>query len=211
MDSIKRRNFIKNATLGTLAGVIATQTSAKSLTPTEVEGPFYPITPQKDKDADLTQVEGKAGIAKGEIIEVSGQVFDQDGNPVEDVTIDLWQANSFGKYHHPHDNSEAPIDENFQAWAILQSGKQGKFKFKTIIPGAYPLGASQQRTPHIHFKIGKHGFLPLLTQMYFPDHPLNHQDGLFKRKSAKEQALMTAKKLSKTGNHYRFDFVIEQL
>ena len=211
MDSIKRRNFIKNAALGTVASVIATSTQAKMITPREVEGPFYPITPQKDKDADLTKVEGRNGIAKGEIIEVSGQVFDQHGNPIEDVTIDLWQANSFGKYHHPHDNSEAPIDENFQSWAILQSGTQGKFKFKTVIPGAYPVGANSQRTPHIHFKIGKNGYVSLLTQMYFPNHPLNQKDGLFRRKSAQEQKMMTAKKLAANSNLYQFDFIIEKV
>lgn len=211
MDSIKRRNFIKNAALGTVASVIATSTHAQMTTPREVEGPFYPVTPQKDKDADLTRVEGKNGIAKGEIVEVSGQVFDQHGNSVEDVTIDLWQANSFGKYHHPHDHSEAPIDENFQSWAILQSGTQGKFKFKTVIPGAYPVGASSQRTPHIHFKVGKHGYVSLLTQMYFPNQPLNDKDGLFRRKSVAEQKLMTAKKLSNNDNQYRFDFILEKL
>ncbi|MCW8876782.1 MAG: protocatechuate 3,4-dioxygenase [Kangiellaceae bacterium] len=211
MDSIKRRNFLKNAALGSVATVIATSTQAKMVTPSEVEGPFYPITPQKDKDADLTKVDGKDGVAKGEIIVISGQVFDQHGNVVEDVTIDLWQANSFGRYHHPHDNSDAPIDENFQSWAILQSGKQGRFKFKTVMPGAYPLGASQQRTPHIHVKVGKLGYESLLTQMYFPNHPLNEKDGLFKRKSKEEQKMMTAKKLSKDGNQYRFNFVIERV
>ena len=211
MDSIKRRNFLKNAALGSVATVIATSTQAKMITPSEVEGPFYPITPQKDKDADLTKVEGKDGVAKGDIIVISGQVFDQHGNTVEDVTIDLWQANSFGKYHHPHDTSDAPIDENFQSWAILQSGKQGRFKFKTIMPGAYPLGASQQRTPHIHVKVSKLGYEPLLTQMYFPNHPLNEKDGLFKRKSKEEQEMMTAKKLSTNGNQFQFDFVIEKV
>lgn len=211
MDSIRRRNFIKNIALGSVAGVIATNTNASVVTPSEVEGPFYPITPQKDKDADLTKVDGKSGVAKGVIIDVAGQVFDQHGESVEDVTIDLWQANSFGKYHHPHDYSDAPIDENFQSWAILQSGNQGSFKFKTVIPGAYPLGSTQQRTPHIHFKVSKLGYESLLTQMYFPNQPLNQKDGLFNRKSKQEQAMMTAKLLAKGSNQYQFDFVIEKL
>jgi len=210
MKSMKRRTFIKNAALGSVVSVFATRIQAKMSTPREAEGPFYPITPQKELDADLTKVAGKSGIAKGEIIDVFGQVLDQDLNPIEDVTIDLWQANSFGKYHHPHDTSEAPVDENFQAWAIIQSGVQGRFKFTTVIPGAYPLNSAQQRTPHIHFKIGKHGYVPLLTQMYFPDNPLNKKDGMFKRKSADEQAMMTAKR--STQNHqYQYNIIIEKL
>ena len=207
---MNRRDLIKSSALGAVATVIATSSQAQVTTPTEVEGPFYPITPQKDQDADLTRIQSKNGIAKGEIIEVSGQVFDQDMNPIEGVTIDLWQANSYGKYHHPHDTSEAPIDENFQAWAILQSGTEGRYKIKTVLPGAYPLNSKNQRTPHIHLKISKLGYDSLLTQMYFPDHPLNEKDGLFRRKSKLEQVMMTAKKQGK-GHQYRYDIIIERL
>lgn len=207
---MKRRTLIKSTALGAVSMLTATNIQAQMTTPAEVEGPFYPITPQKDQDANLTKVAGKSGTAKGQIIEISGQVFDQDSNPIEDVTIDLWQANSFGKYHHPHDTSDAPVDENFQAWAIIQSGHQGRFKIKTVLPGAYPLNSKNQRTPHIHLKVSKLGYDSLLTQMYFPNHPLNEKDGLFKRKSKKEQQMMTAIKLNEN-HHYRYDIFIEKI
>lgn len=207
---MKRRAMIKKTVLGTVATLAAGNTLAQMSTPTEMEGPFYPITPQKDQDLDLTRVKGKTGVAKGEIIEVYGQVFDQNMNPIEDVTIDLWQANSHGKYHHPHDTSEAPVDENFQGWAIIQSRTNGKFKFKTVIPGAYPLNTSRQRTPHIHFKISKLGYDSLLTQMYFPNHPLNKKDGLFNHKSKEEQVMMTAKKQGYS-SQYRYDIILEKV
>lgn len=210
MKNISRRSAIKNTIAGTITAAISLPSLAKSITPQEVEGPFYPITPQKDQDADLTKVAGQNGVAKGEIIEIFGKVLDQDLQPIEDVTIDLWQANHFGKYHHPHDTSDAPIDNNFQAWAILQSGINGRYKFKTVIPGAYPLGENQQRTPHIHLKISKKGYDSLLTQMYFPDHPLNQQDGLFKRKSLQEQAMMTAVRKGNS-NQYQYNIIIEKL
>lgn len=210
MKNISRRSVIKNTIAGTITAAISLPSLAKSITPQEVEGPFYPITPQKDQDADLTKVAGQNGVAKGEIIEIFGKVLDQDLQPIEDVTIDLWQANHFGKYHHPHDTSDAPIDNNFQAWAILQSGINGSYKFKTVIPGAYPLGENQQRTPHIHLKISKKGYDSLLTQMYFPDHPLNQQDGLFKRKSLQEQAMMTAVRKGNS-NQYQYNIIIEKL
>ena len=209
MSTNQRRTFIKNAIVGSIAGVFASQAQAQIATPTQPEGPFYPITPQKDKDADLTRVAGKTGIAKGEIIDIFGQVMDQAGNPIENATIDLWQANSYGKYHHPHDNSEAPFDEHFQAWAILQSGDRGEFKFRTVMPGAYPLGAKDQRTPHIHLKIGKHGYVPLLTQMYFPDHPLNSKDGLYTRHSRQERSMLTTQRTAQK-EVYRYDIVLEK-
>jgi len=210
MNSIKRRNFIKTAILGSLASVLTAKAQANMATPRDAQGPFYPITPQKDKDADLTKVKGKSGTAKGQVIEIFGQVLDQDLNPIEDVTIDLWQANTFGKYHHPHDDSEAPIDENFQSWAILQSGTEGKFRFKTVMPGAYPLNSPDQRTPHIHFKISKFGYHSLLTQLYFPDQPLNDKDGLYGSKSKEQQVMMTAKTTAQK-NVLKYDIILAKV
>ena len=210
MNKLTRRNFLKKTLIGTTAGIISPSLFAQSSTPSEVEGPFYPITPQKDKDFDLTRVEGKTGRAKGEIIHVQGQVLDQSLSPIEDVTIDLWQANSFGKYHHPHDTSSEPVDEHFQAWAIIKSGHQGRFNFVSVMPGAYG-NPGFQRTPHIHLKISKLGYEPLLTQMYFPDHPLNGQDGLYRRRTREEQALMTAKNLSDNPLKFEYRIILESV
>ncbi len=211
MKADNRRAFLKKSLLGTLGAVVAGSVNAQTSTPRDAEGPFYPITPQKDKDADLTKVVGKLGTAKGTIIEIYGQVLDTNLQPIEGATIDLWQANSFGKYHHPHDNSDAPIDEHFQSWAIIQSGKEGKFRFKTVMPGAYPYQAKpeDQRTPHIHMKIGKHGYEPVLTQMYFPDQEQNKTDGLYQRKTAEQQAMMTAQYTEKE-NQFLYNIFLEK-
>ena len=212
MKSNNRRSFLKKSLLGTMGAVVAGNVCAQTSTPRDAEGPFYPITPQKDKDADLTKVAGKSGTAKGTVIEIHGQVLDTNLNPVEDASIDLWQANSFGKYHHPHDDSDAPIDEHFQSWAIIQSGKGGKFRFKTIMPGAYPyqVKPEDQRTPHIHMKIGKHGYEPVLTQMYFPDQEQNKTDGLYQRKTEEQQAMMTAQNTEEP-NKFLFNIFLEKL
>lgn len=216
MSTNKRRNFIKNLIIGTSATIVAAKSHAKlTITPTEVEGPFYPIVPQKDKDADLTKVEGKTGTAQGEIIEVFGQVTDQHGAPVCNATLDIWQANCFGKYHHPHDESTKQLDENFQAWAIIQSNEEGRYRIRTVIPGEYTImGGRETRTPHIHFKVGRNGYEPLLTQMYFPEHPMNEQDILIRRKSKEQTAMMTSKKIPATETQveqYEFNIVIEKL
>jgi protocatechuate 3,4-dioxygenase beta subunit len=89
---------------------------------------------------------------------MKGSVRDTDGQSVEDVTVDLWQANAAGRYRHPHDPNTAPLDEDFQGWAIVPSGKDGEFRFKTVFPGVYPAGEGWVRPPHIHFKVSKRGF-----------------------------------------------------
>lgn len=209
-----RRTLIK-AGLSTSAIVSSkclwSKTASQYLTtPSESEGPFYPTYIQKDKDFDLTQINNKNGQALGEIIVIEGRILDQQGNPLEDATVDLWQANAVGRYRHPRDNNPAPLDPNFQGWAIVTSGTQGEFKFKTIMPGAYPAGRHWTRPPHIHFKISKPGFNDLTTQMYFPDHPLNEKDLLLQRKTTEEQKLMIATEIDRDNKVFNQQFILSQ-
>jgi protocatechuate 3,4-dioxygenase beta subunit len=193
-----RRLFIQTGALLGIASPAATgQALAASLsaTPGEAEGPFYPVIAQKDKDFDLTRVDGQTGIAKGTHIIISGEVVDIHGSPIEDATVDIWQANAFGRYRHPHDRNQAPLDENFQGWAIVQSGSNGTFRFRTVLPGAYPATRNWVRPPHIHYKISKKGYPELVTQMYFPDMKLNESDRLLRAKTPVERELMIASKL----------------
>lgn len=213
--NIDRRKFLTTGAAGSLAAAGAAfgvegQETPLSPTPSEIKGPFYPVVAQKDKDFDLTQVEGQDGRAKGRVIEIQGHVYDTEGNAVEDATVDLWQANAAGRYRHPHESNTAALDENFQGWAIVPSGKDGAFKFKTIIPGSYPASDAWERPPHIHFKVTKKGYLELTTQMYFPGNKLNNDDLLLKRKSKEEQALMIAKSSEEEPDLYRYRLVIEK-
>ena len=192
MKESNRRGFIKHSVIGASLVAISNTALAGEVTPNEIKGPFYPVTPQKDQDFDLTQVEGKANVAQGEVVMIQGHVLDTTGQPIENATVDIWQANAAGRYNHPHDENPAPLDPNFQGWAIVQSGQQGGFKFKTIVPGAYPVSAQWKRPPHIHFKVSKAGYQEVVTQMYFPGHELNQVDKLLQGKSLDEQKMMTA-------------------
>jgi protocatechuate 3,4-dioxygenase beta subunit len=183
---------------------------AERPTPPETEGPFYPVYPQKDKDFDLTQVTGQSGVAKGKVIFIRGQVLDTEGRPIEDATVDLWQANAAGRYRHPRDRNTAPLDPNFQGWAIVKSGREGRFQFKTIFPGSYPASAEWMRPPHIHFKVSKRGFAKLTTQMYFPGQTLNDSDQLLMRKSAEEAARMIAGRTAEPAETYEYQIVLEK-
>jgi protocatechuate 3,4-dioxygenase beta subunit len=175
---ITRRHLISTgtaATLATIAGIgrAQTPTSAQEL------GPFYPVHPLADTDADLTHLRGRPGVAKGTPINIIGRVLDTKGNPVRGARLDIWQANAAGRYRHPGDSANtAPIDPNFQGFALLKSDRDGHFRFRTIKPGAYPIGGGKWRTPHIHVDVtGREE--RLTTQMYFPGEALNASDVVF--------------------------------
>jgi len=209
---LDRRNFLGlGAALGSLLTTLPASAGKKiPITPPETEGPFYPIVAQSDKDFDLTLIAGHDSLAKGRHIYVKGKIIDTEGRPVPKASVDLWQANAAGRYHHPHDENTAPIDEDFQSWAILSSNSEGKFTFKTVFPGAYPVSDNWARPPHIHFKITKKGFVEVITQMYFPDQALNMIDRLIQRKSAAEQKLMIATLSPVEADTYEYTVVVEK-
>ena len=212
MTKESRRRFIK---AGVAVGLATAATYGEGsldgygvryfMTPSEIEGPFYPVTQQKDKDFDLTRIDGHSQTAQGKVIEIHGKVIDTSGSPLEDASVELWQANTHGRYRHPSDSSKAPLDPHFQGWAVVPTGPHGNFRFKTIFPGTYKVGPKWTRPPHIHFKIAKSGYSELVTQMYFPENPLNDVDHLLQRKGKEEQLLMIAKQ---RGRKSIFDYQI---
>lgn len=216
MKNITRRLFVKAGFVSVFLAPFSSpaKSSPKQTylpTPPETEGPFYPVYPQKDKDFDLTRVVGTDAPAKGRVIFVEGRVIDTNGTPVEDAVVDLWQANAAGRYRHSRDpNRRAPLDPNFQGWAIVPSGKDGYFRFKTIYPGIYPAGVDWFRPPHIHFKVHKPGYESLTTQMYFPGEKLNEVDLLLINKTDEEQALMIATQSSKQSDTFEYTIVLNK-
>ena len=210
-----RRQFIKASVLGGIVAAFSrtanSSVASYSPTPSEVEGPFYPLMPQQDKDFDLTRIAGKNGVAKGRIIFIEGRVLNVKGEPVENATVDLWQANAAGRYRHHRDRNTAPLDPNFQGWAIVQSGKNGAFRFKTILPGQYPASTDWIRPPHIHFKISKPGFKELVTQMYFPGEKLNDVDLLLMQKSDEEARRMIAEPVEGSPDRFRYLPILDRV
>lgn len=160
---------------------LSAQKGQTRVTPSQTMGPFYPRARPLDEDADLTLVKGKSGKAQGKVIHVMGRVLDSRGVAVAGAKVELWQANTFGRYDHPADINPAPLDPNFQGFGAQLSDGEGRYRFKTIKPGAYPvnpMNPNNQRPPHLHFNvIGHKG--RVVTQMYFPDEPLNERDFIF--------------------------------
>jgi protocatechuate 3,4-dioxygenase, beta subunit len=173
---VSRRGFaaLMAATVTGAAGKAVA--AACGLTPPQTEGPFYPITDQPDKDNDLTIVRGRQQQAKGRRIFILGQVLDENCQPVPGALVEIWQACISGRYNHSSDPNTAPLDPDFQYWGRSTTDGQGRYKFKTILPGSYPAAPGWRRPPHIHFKVQRLGFHELTTQMYFAGHPLNAQD-----------------------------------
>ncbi len=151
-------------------------------TPRQTAGPFYPETIPLDSDNDLVQVKGKNAIAKGTITNVYGHVLDRQGEPVTDATVEIWQCDANGRYHHPDDSNDAPLDENFQAYGKTQTDAEGRYRFRTIKPVPYP-----GRTPHIHYRITTPGGDQLTTQMYIDGFAGNQRDGLFRRLGSEQR------------------------
>ncbi|MDX1381408.1 MAG: protocatechuate 3,4-dioxygenase [Xanthomonadales bacterium] len=175
---LQRRDLLRGG-VAVVAVAAAGRTFATAPTPTQPEGPFYPKQQPVDSDADLTHVEGREGTAEGQVIRVSGQVLDEDGQPVADARVDVWQANSHGRYDHEDDPANAPLDPNFQGSAVLRTDADGRYAFTTIKPAAYAAMEDWTRPPHIHFKVARRGYRELITQMYFAGEPLNEKDALF--------------------------------
>ena len=157
-------------------------------TPDQILGPFYPLKAMP-KTADLTRVPGRNGRATGQVLNVMGRVLNVAGEPVRGATVEIWQANSYGRYTHPSDTNPAPVDPNFDGSAVLTTDPQGRYRFTTIKPAAYPAGPGRMRPAHIHFQVsGRQN--RLVTQMYFENDPYNEKDP-FLNSAGRSELLIT--------------------
>lgn len=146
----------------------------------ELTGPVYGHESMRPLDNDLTRQH--SGEPLGERIILSGYVMDGDGRPVRNSLIELWQANAAGRYTHAGDRHPAPLDPNFSGAGRCVTDDEGRYRFVTVKPGAYPWGNHENawRPAHIHFSLFGPAFRSrLVTQMYFPGDPLFYQDPIF--------------------------------
>lgn len=129
-------------------------------TPSQTEGPFYPKTIPVDRDADLTQVAGRAARARGTTLYFGGRALTLEGRPIAGATIELWQCDVHGRYHHVGYDS-APRDDDFQGYGVVTTDSEGRYAFKTIRPVAYA-----GRPPHLHVRVRPDNAPALTTQIY---------------------------------------------
>jgi protocatechuate 3,4-dioxygenase, beta subunit len=146
----------------------------------EITGPVFDRASVNPKAFDLTRQH--KGEPLGERIIVSGRVVDEDSRPIANTLVDIWQANAAGRYLHDVDKHNAPLDPNFTGCGHTMTDEQGRYRFVTIRPGAYPWKNHYNawRPAHIHFSVFGPAFATrLVTQMYFPGDPLLPFDPIF--------------------------------
>lgn len=148
----------------------------------ELTGPAFGHGCVGPLDHDLTRNAVVNGEPVGERIVVSGRVVDEDGRPLPDTLIEVWQANAAGRYIHRKDQHNAPLDPNFRGSGRCVTDADGRYKFYSVKPGAYPWGnhPNAWRPNHIHFSLfGPSLVTRLITQMYFPGDPLLDLDPIY--------------------------------
>jgi protocatechuate 3,4-dioxygenase beta subunit len=188
--SRERRRIIAWIGAGAVAPLACTPWLAaaeepRAPTPRLTEGPFYPRTLPDDRDADLTHVAGRTAQAEGAVLDVAGRLVDRSGRPRANATIEVWQCDAHGRYHHVGE-PEGAGDANFQGYGAVTTDADGRYAFRTIRPVPYP-----GRTPHIHFTVVENGRRRLTSQMFLEGEARNDRDDIYRSMRRDEQRLVT--------------------
>jgi protocatechuate 3,4-dioxygenase alpha subunit len=174
-------------------------------TTSQTVGPFFSIGMTRMKRDDLVS----AGTS-GERVTIAGQVFDGDGKPVSDAILEIWQANSYGKYAHPADQQDKPVEASFSGFGRIPTDDEGKFRFTTIKPGQVPDLDGKLQAPHIVVSVFARGLLRrLVTRIYFPDEPANAADFALNLVEASRRETLIAKKAAGASGALKWDVVLQ--
>lgn len=164
-------------------GARAQPATPRRLTPSQTEGPFYPVTYPQDADHDLL-LNGAARYTRGQPVWLEGVVTDLQGQPVRGAQVEIWQCDGSGHYHHPGDGGRA--DPAFQGFGRVTVQADGRYRFRTIKPVPY-----SGRTPHVHVKVRLGQRELLTTQLYVAGDPGNERDFLWRRLAPAERDALT--------------------
>lgn len=179
----------------------------RRLTPSQTIGPFFSRALLHEGWNDLA-----ARGAAGEGVVIEGRVLDGDGVPVGDAMVEVWQANAAGRYDHPEDSQEKPIDPNFHGFGRTATDAQGRFRLRTIKPGPVPGRGDATQAPHLNLSVFARGLLKrLATRIYFPGEALNAADPLLGALPAERRATLIAREagVGATENVLNFDIVLQ--
>ena len=174
-------------------------------TTSQTVGPFFSIGLTRMKHDDLVS----AGTS-GERVVIEGRVLDGDGKPVPDAIIEIWQANSYGKYAHPEDQQDKPVEPSFSGYGRVPTDDDGKFRFTTIKPGPVPDLDGKLQAPHIVVSVFARGLLRrLVTRIYFPDEPATAADFVLNLVEASRRETLIAKKIAGASGTLKWDVVLQ--
>ena len=168
-----RRLLLFAAASGALLASPSLVLAERLLTPRQTLGPFYPDQLPLDSDNDLVQVEGRAEPARGIRVQLHGLILDGRGQPLAGALVEIWQVDANGIYLHSRGGDRQRRDPGFQGYGRFTTGADGRYRFRTVRPVAYP-----GRTPHIHLAVTLPGLPRFATQCYIRGEPRNARDGL---------------------------------
>lgn len=176
-------------------------------TPAQTVGPFYAIgltcRTMNVLASDSTQ---------GQRIRIEGRVFDGDGKPIPDAMVEIWQANAYGRYNHPDDKQEKPLDPSFTGWGRSGTDENCIYSFETIKPGPVPGPGNSVQAPHVNMAVFARGMLVhAFTRIYFNDEPSNEFDPILKsvKNKARRSTLIAARKDENGKPVYHFDIRLQ--
>jgi protocatechuate 3,4-dioxygenase alpha subunit len=153
--------------------------------------------------------------ASGDRVTIEGRILDADGQPVPDGVLEIWQANSHGKYAHPDDTQDKPLEPGFKGYGRIPTDDQGRFRFTTIKPGCVPgpdgPGAKKKlQAPHLVISVFTRGLLRrLITRMYFPDDPANQEDFALNLVEPARRSTLIAKKADKRPGVLEWNVILQ--
>lgn len=147
---------------------------------------------------------------EGERIALQGRLLDGNGQPVADGLVELWQANAHGKYAHPDDGRDLPLQAGFRGFGRVPTDDQGFFRFTTIKPGRVPGPRGSLQAPHIAITVFARGLLKhLVTRVYFPDEPANAEDPVLALVPAERRTTLIARRHSQDAGVLEWDIVLQ--
>jgi protocatechuate 3,4-dioxygenase alpha subunit len=178
--------------------------SSRSTTPSQTVGPYFHYALPYDGGGTLTNE-----ATLGERIVIEGRLFDAKGELVTDALIEIWQANSQGRYHHPDDTQEKQLDPNFGGFGRVPTDGEGWYRFHTIRPGRVPGPGGVPQAPHINISVLGRGILKrLATRLYFGDEATNATDPILALVPPDRQATLIAERTG-DGATYRLDIHLQ--
>jgi protocatechuate 3,4-dioxygenase alpha subunit len=153
-------------------------------TPSQTVGPFFHLGLTREDAGDLTHAE-----TEGARIRIEGRVLDGNGDPVPDAMLEIWQANTHGRYRHPDDDrDDIPLDAAFVGYGRVGTNADGRYAFDTIKPGRVPAPDGGWQAPHINLVVFARGMLiHSNTRIYFSDEPTNDDDPVLSHLVAEER------------------------
>jgi protocatechuate 3,4-dioxygenase beta subunit len=160
---MKRRSVVQSglAVAGLSLAHAGTHATDQPLTrtPSDYEGPFYPVGDRSNDGNDLL---ANMETARGAILHFKGQIVDTTGNPLQAAYMDIWQTDPDSRYNHPGDRNPGDRYDDFAYWGKARTDANGHFAFRTYVPGAY-----RPRPAHIHYKVWVETSVILTSQVYF--------------------------------------------